>query len=124
VTGADEIAWAALFASTSGPSSGWRARSGTLTSYSATNNITVGVDRTSSALLGFRSLYFRVSWPSSNLFSVAFSDDGNTWIQSVGSVSHTMTPTHFGVIASTSAGTSPLYVTCDYVRVYDADLIT
>jgi hypothetical protein len=72
-------------------------------------------------------LYYRLVWKTTNTFRAAFSVDGVSWTSAgVGDIADTQTPTRLGVFVSTyggGAGISSL-AAFDYLRVYEADLLT
>ncbi len=53
------------------------------------------IEKHSGSILG--RLYIRLCWEAANTFSSYFSPDGVVWYLMHDSVSHTLTPTHFGI---------------------------
>jgi hypothetical protein len=72
-------------------------------------------------------MYLRLVWKTTNTFRAGFSVDGVTYTSAgVGDITDTQTPTRLGVFVSTyggGAGISSL-AAFDYLRVYEADLLT
>lgn len=67
--------------------------------------------------------YMRLVWTAANTWAWALSYDGLSWTDFNSSTfAVTLTPTHFGVWATSWAQPYPAPATFDYVRVYDADL--
>ncbi len=68
-------------------------------------------------------IYMRVVWESANTFQTQWSFDGVTYTDfGGGSLTRTMTPTHFAVMASDWGFTEDVIGSFQYVRVYESDL--
>lgn len=68
-------------------------------------------------------LYMRLIWTATNTFAWSFSLDGVNWSDfDASTFAQTITPTHFGVWASTWGQAYTVPAAFDYFRVYDADL--
>lgn len=71
---------------------------------------------------GFGVYYFRLVWVSANTWDAAVSFDGVVWDTESVNLSKTMTPTHFGFVASSDTSGISSQASYDYLRVYDSDL--
>lgn len=69
--------------------------------------------------------YIRLCWKSSNTFRAAWSSNGVQWMSfGASDVAKTMTPTHFGFMASHGNASTDGTMTFDYFRVYETDEVT
>lgn len=68
-------------------------------------------------------MYLRIVWKAVNTFRIAFSPDGVSWVDLGGDHTPTITPTHL-MLGVSAYGSSPTVAGFEYLRVYDADLIT
>lgn len=66
--------------------------------------------------------WVRLIWSAPNTFKAYMSMDSVTWHALDTSISDTLTPTHFGAIATTWGGNEEVFATWDYIRVYESDL--
>ena len=66
--------------------------------------------------------YQRLIWIAANTWKFLVSHDAVTWLDMFGAKSYTMSPTHFGVVASTYGGSTEQSVSFEYIRVTEADL--
>jgi hypothetical protein len=68
-------------------------------------------------------LYLRLVWSAANTFKVLWSPDGISYVShSTASHANTMTPTHFGLFASTWGTNAEMVASFDYFRVTESDL--
>ena len=67
-------------------------------------------------------MYQRLIWSAANTFKYQYSNDGLTWYDHTASGAKTMTPTHYGMAASTWGGGTSHYATFEYFRVTESDL--
>ena len=91
-------------------------RSGTLTNFNGTHGVT-------SHMRFSGRIYNRVVWIATNSWAVMWSSDGVNWFETASNpISYTMTPTHFGLHATSWGASDPQSSAFEYFRVTESDL--
>jgi hypothetical protein len=69
--------------------------------------------------------FVRLVWKTTNTFRAGYSLDGVSWsLAGVGDITDTQTPTRLGLLVSSYSNTNICMAAFDYLRVYEADLLS
>jgi len=102
-----------------GASSGYAQNGGTLANSDTTAGGAVGIQPKSHIAA---RLYLRAVWKAANTWKMMWSPDGISWTDfGLGTMSHTLTPTHIGLFVSANGGASDVILSVDYIRVFETD---